>query len=284
MKKITKIEEDVTEIFYPSISDVMQDIKKLKDDGSQLYRATYRRETCSSNLYRFHYFDTYEEAEAALIGGKWETGIAQLNDAFTLENKNFEDRKRQKMFYDVVGYQASVPRYLQGLPTNMVNSRPIPKQEKVFTIVKHIGYLANVTTAEIIDNSAKALAILNQLEKRGIRCNLDVYSPVIDLYGYGKGVIRIRLKNANERLTIGKLAFPLANPDMLRRFIFGLRKMNAQSGAWEIFEKDYGAGRTIEDVAENKRYLDAVGIKNCIFLNNHIESPETELRRNGLIK
>ena len=184
------------------------------------------------------------------------------------------------MFYDVVGYQASVPRYLQGLPTNMINNRPVQKQEKVITIIKHIGYLSDVTTAQIVENSAKALTVLSQLEKRGIRCNLDIYSPAETLKGIG--IIRIRIKTASERLSIGKLAFPLANPDMLRRFVFLVRAANCQQNVWGIF--NFSSGSTIYDISQNKKNLEAVGIQNCIFLNNFIDSPEQELRRNGMIK
>lgn len=278
MKKVTKINYKTTEVFYPSISDMMQDIKKL--DNNNLCGAWALKMRGNYYTYGFNYFPNYEEAEAALIGGKWETGIAELNNAFTLENKNFEDRKRQKMFYDVVGYQASVPRYLQGLPTNMVNSRPVQKQEKVITIVKHIGYICDVTANQIIENSAKALTVLSQLEKRGVRCNLDVYSPAET--SKGVGITRVRIKTASERLSIGKLAFPLANPDMLRRFVFLTRAANCQQNVWDIF--DYSSGSTIYDISQNKKNLEAVGIQNCIFLNNFINSPETELRRNGVIK
>lgn len=277
MKKITKISEKVTEVFYPSLSDVMQDVNKYKDrtDDAHIRDMLDKAKGYST----FYYFDTFPEAESALLKGDWELGKMALNKSFVLENKNFEDRKRQKVFYDVVGFQASVPRYLQGLPTNMVNSRSVQKQEKTITIVKHIGYRAGVTVAEIIDNSAKALTILNQIEKMGIRCNLDIYSPASDDGQYGN--IRIRIKNANERLTVGQLVFPLANPDMLRRFIFGLRGANRLEGVWDIF-RYYSASEY--DIETNRKFLEAAGIKNCIFLNNFIDSPEQELRRNGLIK
>lgn len=280
MKKITKISEKATEVFYPSISDAMREINKYKDrtDDGHIRDMLDKAKGYST----FYYFDTFPEAESALLKGDWELGKMALNNKFILENKNFEDRKRQKAFYDVVGFQASVPRYLQGLPTNMVNSHPVQKQEKTITIVKHIGYIGDVTAAEIIENSAKALTILNQIEKMGIRCNLDIYSPASDPDVYGNyGNIRIRIKNATERLAIGQLAFPLANSDMLRRFIFGLRGANRLEGVWDIF-RHYS--RSEYSVTTNKKFLEAVGIKNCIFLNNFIDSPEQELRRNGLIK
>lgn len=277
MKKVTVIDDKATEIFYPSIADVLKEVGFVKN---------HREINWCSNIFRydknFHYFSTFEEAEQAFTTGSWQTGIEKLNIAFSAEVKNLEEHKRQKMFYDVVGYQASVPRYLQGLPQNMINSKPIQKKEKIITIVKHIGYLADVTSDEIIRNSAKALAILNKIEQTGIRCNLDVYSPAREI---GTGIIRIRIKNANERLSIGKLAFPLANPDMLRRYIFALRQYNVYDETWKKFElSQWSIGASEYSVEKNKEYLKAVGIKNCIFLNNLIDSPETELKRNNLIK
>lgn len=277
MKKITMINNDTTEIFYPSITDVLKDIESAKKHKNIFERSVFG----SVAVGRFNCFGTFNEAEKALTAGTWQTGIEKLNVTFNAEVKSLEERKRQKMFYDVVGYQASVPRYLQGLPQNMINSKPVQKQERIITIVKHIGYLADVTADEIIQNSAKALAILNKIEQMGIRCNLDIYSPA---ERNGTGIIRIRIKNANERLSVGKLAFPLANPDMLRRYIFALRQENVYNGIWDKFNLYYDIGKTIYNIETNKKNLKAVGVENCIFLNNFIKSPEEELRRNNLIK
>lgn len=277
MKKVTVIDEKATEVFYPSIADVLKEVDFVK----QHREINWCRDIFGHGK-RFHYFNSFEEAEQAFKTGSWSTGIEKLNVAFGAEVKNLEERKRQKMFYDVVGYQASVPRYLQGLPQNMINSKPVQKKEKIITIVKHIGYLADITADEIIRNSAKALAILNKIEQMGIRCNLDIYSPA---HKIGTGIIRIRIKNANERLSIGKLAFPLANPDMLRRYIFALRQYNVYDKTWKKFElSQRSIGATEYDIEKNKEYLKAVKIDNCIFLNNFIDSPEAELRRNNLIK
>lgn len=277
MKKITVIDEDTTEIFYPSVADVLRDMESAKKHKNIFERSVFG----SVAVGRFNYFGKFEEAEKALTAGTWSTGIEKLNVAFGAEAKNLEERKRQKMFYDIVGYQASVPRYLQGLPQNMINSKPVQKKERIITIVKHVGYLADVTADEIISNSAKALAILNKVEQMGIRCNLDIYSPA---KRNGTGIIRIRIKNANERLSVGKLAFPLANPDMLRRCIFALRQENVYNGTWDKFRLYYGVGKTVYNIETNKKNLKAVGVENCIFLNNFIKTPGEELRRNNLIK
>jgi hypothetical protein len=277
MKKVTVIDDKVTEIFYPSIVDVFKEIDFVKNHRE----INWCRDIFGCRR-KFHYFNNFDEAEQAFKAGSWNTGIEKLNAAFGAEVKNLEERKRQKMFYDIVGYQASVPRYLQGLPQNMINSKSIQKKEKVVTIVKHIGYLADVTADEIIKNSAKALAILNKIEQMGVRCNLDVYSPASE---NGTGIIRIRIKNANERLSIGKLAFPLANPDMLRRYVFALRQYNVYDETWNKFGLgQWSIGASEYDIKKNREYLKAVKIDNCIFLNNFIDSPEAELRRNNLIK
>ena len=42
--------------------------------------------------------------------------------------------------YGVVGSQASVPRYLQGIPTNMVSRQITYSKQKVVTITKGISY------------------------------------------------------------------------------------------------------------------------------------------------
>lgn len=168
---------------------------------------------------KFNYFQNFDEALNALKNG-WEDGAKKINDTLT---KTYISANKTKTVskYDVVGFQASVPRYLQGIPANMINQRKMPAKQKVVTIVKHIGFLGNVEPEEIMDNSIKALAIIKRMEEQGTRCNLDVISPVN--IGGLKIVIRIRIKSSAERLNVGKIAFAIANPDMLRRIIFALR-------------------------------------------------------------
>lgn len=208
-------------ITYTSLFDVY---KQLEEKKEEVYNASLSRYWLDYIL-SFHYFQNFEEALNALKNG-WEDGAKKINDMLT---KTYISANKTKTIskYDVVGFQASVPRYLQGIPTNMINQKKMPAKQKVVTIVKHIGFLGNVKSEEIMENSVKALAIIKRMEEQGTRCNLDIISPVYvgDFLNREECemVIRIRIKNSTERLNVGKFAFAIANPDMLRRIVFALR-------------------------------------------------------------
>lgn len=274
MAKVTTIKigtQEITEVFYPSLSEVYSEIEKYRDRILSPQQTTYRY--LNKYMPGFTYYYTFDKALDNLYGGKWQTGTEQLTTKFNLFNKAFEEKARTKTEYDVVGYQASVPRYLMGIPQNMINNKPIKRKEKVITICKHIGFTADITVNEIIDYSARALAIINQIEKSGVRCNLDIISPS---YGRGGriGSIRIRIKNANEKIAPGKLAFSIANPDMFRKIIFALRLTNCYNGNWNIFE-GYSGG-TNYDRKLNEQIVNQL-VPNGYFLNNCIGSIEKEI-------
>lgn len=71
----------------------------------------------------------------------------------------------QRPTHSVVGYQASVPRYLQGIPTNMITSKPTPKKQKIVVLYKSISYNSNISTQEIECEGVKALQIIQALER-----------------------------------------------------------------------------------------------------------------------
>ena len=166
--------------------------------------------------------NNYEEAIEKLMHGDDDIAKRLVEKANT-ECKIAPSQKSMTV-YDVVGYQASVPRYLQGVPNSMINKRMVAQKQKVITITKSVGYIASYTTNEMIEESIKTLKLIKQIEQKGIRCNLYVCSYVRgdarDAYGF-----RVKVKNANERLNMSKLAFTMAHPSMLRRIAFRYREV-----------------------------------------------------------
>ena len=166
----------------------------------------------------------------------------QLTDK--LHNININKNKNTvKQNFDIVGFQASVPRYLQGIPTNMINNKIVQKQTKIITIYKSISYPGIFTTNKIIENSLKALQIVQQLEAQGYRVNLNV---LIGTHTSNQNIIAVvRIKSANERMAISKMAFCLAHPSMLRRLYF--RYIETSPIITDTSFK-YGYGMAIDEV------------------------------------
>lgn len=169
---------------------------------------------------------TYEEAVDLLKHG-WDEGSKKIEQQLKLIAKDVGHVKTKTTTYDVTGFQASVPRYLQGIPTNMINHKEVIRKQKVITLVKNINYMANTSKDEIIAESTKAIQVIKKIEAMGYRVNLDIISvSVVGEKILGKfeieelHSIRVRLKSANERTNVSKMAFALVHPSMLRRFEF----------------------------------------------------------------
>lgn len=178
-----------------------------------------KRKTLASVDGSEHFTGTksYDEAVELFKNGQPDMAEKINTKLKVIKNQVVNDTVKKVMF-DVVGFQASVPRYLQGIPTNMVNKKVVPVKQKVITLNKDISYNCGIKAEEIINASIQTLQLIKLIEAQGIRVNLNI------IWGC-KGsstneVVKIRLKSANERLNISKLAFPLVNPSMLRRLCF----------------------------------------------------------------
>ena len=179
----------------------------------------FRWETLSSvkGTQSFTQTKSYEEATSLFKNG-WDSMAQNITHQLNVKKCQTLDTHVQKVMFDVVGFQASVPRYLQGIPTNMVNKKLVPIKQKVITLNKDISYNAMTSTQDIIDASIQTLQLIKKIEAQGIRVNLNL---VFGVKANGNTeVVKIRLKSANERLNISKLAFPLVHPSMLRRLLF----------------------------------------------------------------
>ena len=170
-----------------------------------------------SGSYEFTETHSFEEATELFKNG-WQTKAQEITKKLKVMKNQVVNSQVQKILFDVVGFQASVPRYLQGIPTNMVNKKLIPTKQKIITLNKDISYNCLITTEQIIEASIQTLQLINKIEAQGIRVNLNLIWG--DTAGKTTEVVKIRLKSANERLNISKLAFPLVHPSMLRRLLF----------------------------------------------------------------
>lgn len=148
----------------------------------------------------------------------------KINNMFKVKVKEMEQTTVRRAQYDVAGFQCSVPRYLQGVPTSMINQKNVSKKQKVVTLNKDMSYSRSWSSEEIIEESAKSLAIIKKVEQMGYRVNLNMC--FVSKTGKQKAGLKIRVKNANERLNVSKMAFVMAHPSMIRRMIFRWIEVN----------------------------------------------------------
>lgn len=200
---------------------------------------------------------SYTEAEELFQNG-WTTFAQKLSKRIPVST-NTAPVTKTRPAYSVVGGQASVPRYIQGIPTNMIDRRPVTQKQKIITINKDISYSAGVDASQIEEEGVKALQIIQGLENRGYRVKLNLCWATTS--GSECLAFRVAVKNPGERMSFNKIAFPIAHPSMLRRIGFRWLETHPHmtSGG---FSNGYGRPST-ESIA-------AVLDKKEIFLPNFI--------------
>lgn len=232
--KIKDIEGKTVNCKYREFGSIQEFVQYI--EGTPLNEVFRWAKLGSTDTSPYHWYTThnYDEAMDKLHNG--DKALAEKLTGILKIEKHAQNMMVQKPNYDVAGYQASVPRYLQGLPTSMINKKQVVQKQKVITITKNIGYLGHYTGQQIIDEAIKAVKLINTIEAHGIRCNLYV-SSIAEASGTAVG-FRIKVKSASERTHMSKLAFPLANPSMLRRFSFRYREVAPETT--QSFKGSYG--------------------------------------------
>lgn len=210
----------VTTYEYQSISDVIDFIEsnEQKERFKEKHGGYY---SSIEGSYEFTQTHGFSEAYELLKSG-WEEGTKRLKDK--LETKLKSVSTKQKTIYDVAGFQCSVPRYLQGVPTNMISKKTVSQKNKVITINKNISYGAIVSADKITKECAKVLELINNLESNGCRVNLNIIvgTTVANKYHDYADYVKICVKQASQKLNLKQVAFPVMHPSMLRRIFFAL--------------------------------------------------------------
>lgn len=189
--------------------------------------------------------ESFEEAVKLFKEG-WSDMANKLVQKLKVIEKEVQPNMKSKQTIGVAGYQAIVPLYLNGIPANMVNKKMVPVKQKVITLTKSIDYSGSVSAEQIMEESIKAMQIVKKLEAQGYRCNLNI---ALGTRENGKSfAIKVRIKSANEKLNISKLAFPLVHPSMLRRLFF--RWIEVYPEVTRDFTKGYGKPASSWDMRE----------------------------------
>lgn len=236
--KLSKINSNGYKIYmeeYNSISEFIQTINSRSQNPEMTSKVS------EIAGYTFTGTHDYNEAENLLLHG-WVEESEKLNEMLKLKVLK---EKSVKNIYDVAGFQCSVPRYLQGIPTNMINQKVITKKQKVITITKNISYSTYVGKETIEEESVKVLQLVNNLEKQGYRVILNVTMICKSKKG---GIIlcnKVRIKNANERLNLSKISFPMVHSSYLRRIMF--RWIETFEYTTKSFDTNYGVPVKCED-------------------------------------
>lgn len=219
---------------FESISDMIHFIKT--NDYQSAFVENNKHDSTNTERHFVENTKTknYEEAEELLLHG-WEHGAKEIKNRVDAKSTGVE--MKQKTVYDVAGFQCSVPRYLQGIPTNMINKKAVPQKNKVITVNKIASYGWSTKPQTIIDESVKVLQMINRLEKQGFRVNLSVIYGTRD---FNNSIVKLKIKNSSQRLNIKQVSFPLVHPSMLRRIVFAVWERLEENNFDSFVTRGYG--------------------------------------------
>lgn len=195
------------------------------------------------NGFSFTGTESFDEAVDLLKNG-YKEGSFKLQKRLKVEETKMALVTKRKTVYGVQGYQPCVPLYLNGVPTNMITTINKPVKQKIVVLNKDISYNAFFTKEEIEEESIKAFRIIRKLESQGYRCELNVVLGTSEHFVRNRKNLRafacrVRIKSADERLNVSKMAFPLIHPSMLRRLYF--RFIEVYPDVTKPFVSGYGS-------------------------------------------
>lgn len=231
MRKYNKGNVYITE--FRNIVDLVNFIEKEKVFPNFEKNGVCHSVMCGRRRENFTGTKNFDEAMDLLLHG-WEYGTKEIRSRFDVKETSVSTK--QKTVYDVSGFQCSVPRYLQGIPTNMINKKNKTQKNKVITINKMCSYSCNVSAETIKEESVKVLQLVNNLEKQGYRVKLNVLFGCKEL---NKSIIKVCIKTSSQKLNIKQTVFPLVHPSMLRRIIFAVLERSEEC-SYGGFENGYG--------------------------------------------
>lgn len=236
--KLSKINSKGYKIYMEEYNSISELVKTI---NSRIQNPEIKSKQSETGRFSFTGTNDYNEAENLLLHG-WTEESEKLNEMLKLKTLK---EKSVKNTYDVAGFQCSVPRYLQGIPTNMINQKVVTKKQKVITITKNIAYSAHVKKETIEEESVKVLQLVNNLEKQGYRVILNVTMIVKSTYGNIILCNKVKIKNANERLNLSKISFPMVHSSYLRRIMF--KWIETFEYTTRSFDTNYGTPVKCED-------------------------------------
>lgn len=249
---------------YSSLGEFIADIdSKPNNKFFENRHSSQRTEETGGNWYAT---EDYSRATYLLNHG-WDSAAEKMAKKVKLTVPAVGVVRSTKPSYGVVGSQASVPRYLQGIPTNMVSRQMTYSKQKVITLTKGISYSCRWSAQAILEQSIKALQIIQALENGGQRVRLNVMWCVSN--GRYHTICKVCVKQPDERLSISKMSYALAHPSMLRRHFF----------KW--LETDTFCTR---DMGDFYGYPSEIGIKEEAMADGEHYIPEEIVNMDELIK
>ena len=201
---------------YESVTEFINTIEKRQ------VRESFRNcQESKSKDYDFTGTYDYPEANNLLMYGD-KKNADKLNEALRkIKTQGKGNETRNKLYNSPCGFMPIVPKVLAGDPQNMLAiKKQAYRSTKVINIIYSMSCSGSVPADEILNNSAKLVEVICQLEKNGYRVNLYAGDNARFMRLKSYTAVIIKLKDSGKYLDPLKIAYPLVNPSFLRRHAF----------------------------------------------------------------
>lgn len=250
---------------FKSINEMLKVIAKRKQNHSMRYR-----NSSTENSYDFTGTNSYEEAEELFKNGdKEKYEMIQKEFRSKVNNVRTNLLPRRQVRTGVVGYAPNVPNAIMGLPNSMIYTDKVNMKSKTVSILYSITGNCYIEAKEFIKSGVAVLDVVNSLELSGYRVEVKIlFFNAKECDEKLRGLVTV--KNYNEHLDLLKMAFPLANPSMFRRFGFKwLETCPVEiKSDWAY---GYGSDNSREDLTKgNIVYLNLDRTKECSYNSDGI--------------
>lgn len=152
-------------------------------------------------------------------------------------------KRKSTVKKDFTGFAPIVGAYLAGDAECMLNIHTrMRKHSRVVNLLWNISIPAQVDAEEIVEQGARVLSLVDSLERRGYSVNL---STMFASMSNGKKecvICTVKVKDASQRMSVLKCAYPLVNPSFLRRHTFQYLERHPQITASDY---SYGYGHAV---------------------------------------
>jgi hypothetical protein len=181
----------------------------------------------------------FEEAVRLLREG-WPEGLTDLAVAAEEINRSIQTMLPTRTpVNDVVGEAIDIGAYLEGVPEHMMALHTVDAPSKAIHVVANVSASGGITTAAIKARGGVITGLVYALENLGVpvRCTVyDVAATGSDIY-----IVDALVKSEGQPLDIGRLAFAIAHPAMLRRIFFSVEE-NETNAVRKVFGFAHGTG------------------------------------------
>ena len=191
---------------------------------------------------------SYSEADTLLLSG-YTDGASKIQSE-CIRISQMPEVRTLRFTRRVAGFLPIVPLLLSGNPNCMLSRSKVVRQPSILRVYINVVVGASHSVDEIANAGAKILTAIREIEKRGIRIELNVgligaiYQHVKNNVFYGDCnlySVFVRIKKSASPLNVLRAAYPIMHASFLRRHYFRFLESLPREDFSPKFENDLPA-------------------------------------------